>query len=332
MHIVVVSESFGSQDDDKNASFKPAANVATAEQVKATETANSSSPPCGKTCSYDWDSKEEGKYYPLLHKTVNCLNTLYRMAHSPYTVVKPPPKRPPPELVRNYTIDGQCPISAYVYSDDTISGPKPPKLRYNPEEFRNFLQRDNVSNINSYQDRNALKPALHKYVRLIREKRVAVIGTAIPWAEAMLVNLGANSVTTVEYSDIVIEHERVSTITPYRVAEQFINGQAVPFDTVFTYSSLEHSGMGRYGDPIAPFGDLEATAQIWCMVKPGGHLILALPVSSDRKQCSIVWNLDRIYGAVRLQHLTANWRVLDEFMTYDLVNQRLFVLEKVQDV
>ena len=87
----------------------------------------------------------------------------------------------------------------------------------------------------------------------------------------MLVNFGASSVTTIEYANLSIEHQRVTTITPYRVAEHFISGQAVPFDTVFTYSSLEHSGLGRYGDPMSPFGDLEASAQVWCMVKPGGH-------------------------------------------------------------
>ena len=108
-----------------------------------------------------------------------------------------------------------------------------------------------------------------------------------------------------------------------------MSGQAVPFDTVFTYSSLEHSGLGRYGDPLSPFGDLEASAQVWCMVKPGGHFILAVPVSKDRHQCSVYWNAHRIYGSVRLQHLTANWRVLEEFKARDSWKHRIFVLEKV---
>ena len=287
---------------------------------------------CGKTCSYEWDRKEEGKYYPLLLKTVNCPNTLYRMAHSPYTVVRPPPRRPPPELVKNYTIDGQCPISSYIYRDDSSTGQQPSRTHFNQETFRKLLERDNVTNVNYYRDKNVLKPALIKYRHTIRDRRVAVIGTVEPWAESMLVNLGAKSVTTIEYSDLVIEHERLTTITPSRLAKQFISSQADPFDTVFTYSSLEHSGIGRYGDPIAPFGDLEATAQVWCMVKEGGHFILAVPVSNDRQKCSIVWNLERRYGAVRLQHLTANWRVLDEFMTYDLVQQRIYVLQKVPAV
>ena len=159
-----------------------------------------------------------------------------------------------------------------------------------------------------------------------------MIGTVEPWAEAILVNLGANNVTTIEYRELTIEHERVTTTTPCRVAEQFISGQAVPFDTVFSYASVDHTGLGRYGDPLTPFGDLEATAQVWCMVKPGGYLILAVPVSSDRKKCYIIWNFGRVYGAVRLQHLTANWRVLDEILTFDALLHRIFVLQKVQAV
>lgn len=244
------------------------------------------------------------------------------MAHSPYPVIRPPPRRPPPELLRNFTIDGQCPVSRFRYYDQSHNT----GYRHIRENvFRKLLERDNTTNISSYHDR--LKTALIKYKHLIREKRVAVVGTERPWAEAMLLNLGADSIATVEYKKLFIDDERVITITPYRLAEQFLTSQGVPFDTVFSYSSLEHSGLGRYGDPITPFGDLEATAQVWCMVKPGGHFILAVPVPDKRHICSIDWNGKRNYGAVRLQHLTANWRVLDEFV---VKYHRIYVLQKVR--
>ena len=269
-------------------------------------------PPCGKICSYEWDAKEEGKYYPLLYKIISCPNTLLRMAHSPYAVVLPPPRSPPPDLLTKFTIDGQCPV-VYVhnmYIDESPTGNRSTRMHYTAKNFRKYLERDRRTNINTYKDNNVLKPALRKYAHMIRDKHVAVIGTLFPWAEAMLLNLGARLVTTVEYREVIIDDERVQTTTPYRLAEQFINEQSVvPFDTVFTYSSLEHSGLGRYGDPLSPFGDLEATAQIWCMVKKGGHFILGVPVSEDRENCSIIWNAHRVYGSARLQHLTANWCV-----------------------
>jgi len=65
------------------------------------------------------------------------------------------------------------------------------------------------------------------------------------------------------------------------------------------------------------------------MVKPAGHSILVVPVSEDRIQCSIFWNAARIYGSVSLQHLTANWRVLEEFKAQDSPKHRIYMLQKV---
>ena len=272
---------------------------------------------------------EQGKYYSLLHKRVVCRNTFYRMSHSPYPVVLPPPRYPPPTLLQNYTINGQCPISRFRYFDQSYGINNSSQTHSTKNMFKKLLELDNVTNINSYRDKNVLKSVLTKYKNLIQGKHVAVIGTERPWAEAMLVNLGASSITTIEYRRLFIDHERVTTISPYRMAELFLSGQAVAFDTVLSYSSIEHSGLGRYGDPLTPFGDLEASAQVWCMVKHQGHFILAVPVSADRIKCSIIWNLHRIYGTARLQHLTANWHVLDEFDTLDSGNNRIYILQKV---
>jgi len=296
--------------------------------VRQTE---SKHPPCGKICSYEWDTKKEGKYYPLLYKDVNCSNTLFRMAYSPYVVVLPPLRFPPQEMLKNFTIDGQCPVS-YVdgmYIDESPTNKKRSRFYYTEKEFSKYLLRDSMTNINTYKDKNVLKPALKKYEHLVRDKRVAVIGTLKPWAEAMLLNLGASRVTTVEYRELIINDYRVETITPYSLAERFINGLLVPFDTVFSFSSIEHSGLGRYGDPITPFGDLEATAQVWCMVKNGGYFILGVPVSEDGETCSVIWNAHRIYGSARLQHLTANWRVIEEFKALDADKHRIYMLQKM---
>lgn len=102
---------------------------------------------------------------------------------------------------------------------------------------------------------------------------------------------------------------------------------------MFSFSSLEHSGLGRYGDPLAPYGDAEAVAQLWCAVRRGGLFFLALPsfssVSDRRRLCYIVWNAHRAYGYVRLQHVTANWRVLEEVDMRDGLPHFIFVLRKL---
>jgi len=132
-------------------------------------------------------------------------------------------------------------------------------------------------NINPYRDKNTFRRVLIKYLAAIKHKHVAVVGTENPWAKAIVLNLGADKVTTVEYRNIIIDHPRVITITPFDYASTFFNRTADTFDAVISYSSLEHTGLGRYGDPLMPYGDMKAVAQIWCTMKPGGYLFLAVP-------------------------------------------------------
>ena len=112
-----------------------------------------------------------------------------------------------------------------------------------------------------------------------------------------------------------------------------LSPQADLFDVVFSFSSLEHSGLGRYGDKLAPFGDAEAVAQLWCLMRPGGLFFLGLPAYRNevrrRRQCHIVWNAHRVYGYVRLQHVTANWEVLDEINMHDGLPHFMYILRRL---
>ena len=58
------------------------------------------------------------------------------------------------------------------------------------------------------------------------------------------------------------------------------------FDAMVTYSSLEHSGLGRYGDSLNPWGDLITMAQAWCLLKPGARALVGLP--SEFFNCRMV--------------------------------------------
>ena len=65
---------------------------------------------------------------------------------------------------------------------------------------------------------------------------------------------------------------------------------AEKFDIVVSYSSIEHAGLGRFGDALHPWGDLVTMAKAWCLVKPGGSAIIAVPTS---KQDTIEYNAHR---------------------------------------
>lgn len=56
--------------------------------------------------------------------------------------------------------------------------------------------------------------------------------------------------------------------------------------------TVEHVGLGRYGDPIDPDGDLRATGELARVVKEGGSLLFVVPIGKPRIQ----FNAHRIYS------------------------------------
>ena len=263
----------------------------------------------------------------MLRKKVSCDNIMHRVVFCPFKAVIPPPRKPPPNLVKNFTMNGHCVFGQPWYFDDSAHSAS---LHYAASSFNSLLIRDShENNINPYQDKNKFKPTLKRYLYAIKGKHVAVVGTEVPWIEAIVLNLGAEKVTTMEYRDLHIEHPRVSVVTPFQYASRFLNRKAETFDTVVSYSSIEHTGLGRYGDPLMPYGDMEAIAQIWCAMKPGGYLFLAVPMNRNRTKCILQWNALRWYSYFRMQHLTANFKVFEEIDTRDGHNT-LYVLQKLK--
>lgn len=56
--------------------------------------------------------------------------------------------------------------------------------------------------------------------------------------------------------------------------------------------TVEHVGLGRYGDPLDPEGDLKAITELRRVLAPGGTLIFVVPVGRPR----IEYNAHRIYA------------------------------------
>jgi hypothetical protein len=89
------------------------------------------------------------------------------------------------------------------------------------------------------------------------------------------------------------------------LSQKFLETSGLSFDGVVTFSSLEHSGLGRYGDALNPWGGLISMAKAWCLTKPGGKLLIGVPVGYD----AVYFNMHRMYGPVQLSHMFANWKI-----------------------
>jgi hypothetical protein len=55
---------------------------------------------------------------------------------------------------------------------------------------------------------------------------------------------------------------------------------------------VEHVGLGRYGEPLDPDGDLKAMSELKRVVSPGGSLLFVVPVGGVPR---LIFNAHRIY-------------------------------------
>ena len=239
------------------------------------------------------------------------------MAYRNLPIFYPPPEYPPDYLLDEFTMFGEMPIVNIRYFK--------PKSTECKKHISLTLINDVieklkiVENVNRYQDAICVQHTLKRYLHYIRGKRGFVIGTIKPWFEGMLLGFGARNITTLEYGHLVFESSAIVAYTPYDFADKWMKGEIKPYVFGVTFSSIEHSGLGRYTNPLNPYGDLESMAQSWCMVKPGGMFAVGVEDSLNSNN-SIVWNAHRVYGPKRLAQLTANWEVLEKAKCADVHN------------
>lgn len=217
-----------------------------------------------------------------------------------------PPHEMPEELKKAFTMNGRI-KTATSYVDDTNEG-KGSHYKADKKEVKalvkNFRRmRDGA------QQKMTLKwewlfDALKTYP--VRGQRVAVFGSMEPSIEALLVAYGAEEVTTIDYNKVTFKHKRLKQALVSEVGKEEKGGY---FDVAVSLSSFDHDGLGRYGDPIDPDGDLKAMHLVRHLLKPEGILLLTVPVGPD----IVVWNLHRRYGKVRLPKLLEGWKVLQRW-------------------
>jgi len=63
-------------------------------------------------------------------------------------------------------------------------------------------------------------------------------------------------------------------------------------DSISALCSIEHFGMGRYGDPIDPFAHNKVILAIQRVLKPGGRAFISVPIGKEQ----VVFNAHRIFN------------------------------------
>jgi hypothetical protein len=169
----------------------------------------------------------------------------------------------------------------------------------------------------------------NKFVNL-SGKNSLVLGSISPWVECLLLHFNAKSVTTLDYITPDCDY-KINTIS----MDDYIK-KKTKYDVIISFSSLEHDGLGRYGDPINPNGDIDACIEAYDMLNNGGYFICGIPIGAG----VVYGNYHRIYNKKRVAKLfslfdefigSVNYQTLDNSLNYvgcDWQNQPIFVYKK----
>ena len=237
--------------------------------------------------------------------------------NSPYKTI-------PNELIQKYTLDGKIPIiNCFLDSSKILHH------EWSDEFIKSYLEKYTIFNIkNNLEGKSTYGNSicvmlLDTFIKYnIINKNIAVVGSETPWIEAMLINL-KNKVTTIEYNVPKINSEYLDVRDYFECFENRSNA----YDVIISFSSIEHSGLGRYGDPLDPEGDIKTMRSIHRNLKEDGLLIWGAPIGND----CLVWNLHRIYGKIRLPLIFENFKEVEwiggekeELFKIPLINQDSF--------
>jgi len=206
-----------------------------------------------------------------------------------------PPKweQLPQQLQLEYLLGGKIKLEDW-YIDSTV----PVKKTWTANEFSELRQKVGNREVNYYGQTDVW---LYEALNLcpINNINVAVMGSTEPWYETIVLEFGGRP-TTIDYNLPGYNHPNIEEIS----VQEYWNTPR-QFDVAISISSFEHDGLGRYGDPINPSGDLRAMNEMKKILKKDGILILAVPVGLDK----IVWNAHRIYGNTRYPMLIEGWKL-----------------------
>jgi hypothetical protein len=193
-----------------------------------------------------------------------------------------PPRQMPEELVAGFTMDGSIELGEF-FVDDTMGG-QGSHYKYPRRDIDHMIKGAEQSlagrTRGGRKNDHWIIDALKAHKQTVEGADVLIYGSMEPWYEALMIAMGAGSVTTVEYNHLTYDHPDITTTTPQELPQ--IAQEKGGFDVALSISSFDHDGLGRYGDPLEPNNDLRAMRTAACLLKPSGStLIMTVPIGPD---------------------------------------------------
>ena len=105
-------------------------------------------------------------------------------------------------------------------------------------------------------------------------------------------------------------------------AQSTLSDQAGKFPSVSSLHSIEHFGLGRYGDLLDPNGHEKGLRNISSCVSPGGYLYVSFPIG----KATVEFNAQRIIDPEWPQEFLPNF-ILEEFVLIPWRDQPIYGVE-----
>jgi len=265
---------------------------------------------CGQLCNTSAARLKPGPFLGAVTARVDCPSLMSLFQLAPLTRAAPPTLHQISDAYRTQlSHGGRVRLTERYINDAVLGGAKAVPTVFTQQEVEQYVARARAG--------RPYDPSYPGAANLVAEaagevnvtgRRVLVIGSQTPWVEAVLLMKGARQVVTLEYGLFHSEHPAWEILRPAEFHQRYKTGSLGQFEAVFTYSSVEHSGLGRYGDSLNPWGDIIAVGQAWCVASPGAKLALAVPTSVHSGEDVIEYNAHRVYGPGLYPFLATNWQ------------------------
>ena len=108
----------------------------------------------------------------------------------------------------------------------------------------NALKEGDLNGLYGKDVMDRIRHLSQKYLKLER-KHILIIGSILPWIETLLISMNVGHITVLEYDPYPSIHPKITSISPPDFSDLVISNQAPSFDGMISFSSLEHSGLGR---------------------------------------------------------------------------------------